>query len=281
MALPGLADCTLHESTAQVDGGQMYYRHNGIDLVRPTILFLHGIGESGLCFLEAFHDSRLTEFNIIVPDLIGFGKSSRAEQYGYTFSSQIVRLNSLLNELGVARFNLVGHSMGGMIGTQYCQQHGDRILSFVNIEGDLTSDNRFIVESAIQADANGRFEDWLRDEFARGLIIDICHQWPSTVRYLASLDMCESEAFLESAREIDRIIEPVSDDQTALIGKTYLELKTPRVFCWGSESLSNIARDFLVRTNLNNREFTGAFHWLMLDKTEQFYGFLAEFLASQ
>lgn len=271
----------MQESTAQVDGGQMYYRHNGIDLVRPTILFLHGIGESGLCFLEAFHDSKLTEFNLIVPDLIGFGKSSRAEDCDYRFSRQIVRLSSLLGELGVSKFNLVGHSMGGMIGTQYCQQHGDRILSFVNIEGDLTSDNRFIVESAIQADVDGQFEEWLREEFARKLVINICHQWPSTVRYLASLNMCQSKAFLDSAREIDRIIEPVSKDQTALIGKTYLELKTPRVLCWGSESLSDVARDFLARTNLNNREFTGAFHWLMLDQTEQFYGFLAEFLASQ
>jgi len=270
----------LDEATTEVDGGRMYYRYNGLDSTRSTILFIHGIGESGLSFLEAFHDSRFDGFNIIVPDLIGFGRSSPAENHDYRFSSQINRLNGLLDELGVEEFSLVGHSMGGMIGTQYCDRHVERVSSFVNIEGDLTADNRFIVDSAIQADGQGRFEEWWRDDFAQNLVIDLCHQWPTTVRYLASLNMCQSEAFLESAREIDKIIKPVSDDKTALIGKMYLELKTPRVFCWGAESLSDVVRDFLVRNNLVNRSFSESFHWVMLDQTDQFYGFLSDFLNS-
>ena len=259
----------------------MYYRHNGFDSIRPTILFIHGIGESGLCFLESFHDSGLNDFNIIVPDLLGFGKSSQAEDRNYTFSQQIVRMNDLLNGLGVTEFNLVGHSMGGMIGTQFCDQHSGRILSFVNIEGDLTSDSRFIVDSAIQSDANGQFEEWLRDEFAQEQVISLCHQWPSTVRYLASLCMCHSKAFLDSAHEIDKIIEPLPDGKIAKIGKTYLELKTPRVFCWGAESLSGVAKEFLSSTNLINKGFPGSFHWVMLDQTDQFYSFLSEFLTTR
>ncbi len=274
-------ECTLHETTTEVDSGLMYYRHNGFDSSCPTILFIHGLGESGLCFLEAFHDSKLNDFNIIVPDLLGFGKSSQAKDYNYTFSQQIVRIDSLLSELGVSEFNLVGHSMGGMIGTQFCDQHSDRILSFVNIEGDLTSDSRFIVESAIQSDIKGRFEKWLRDEFAKELVIGFCHQWPSTVRYLASLNMCQSKAFLDSAYEIDKLIEPHPDGKIAMIGKTYLELKTPRVFCWGTESLSDVAREFLDNANLSNKGFSGSFHWVMLDQTDQFYSFLSEFLTVQ
>lgn len=258
----------------------MYYRHNGFDSARPTIIFVHGIGESGLCFLEAFHDSGLEDFNIVVPDLIGFGKSSRAEDLDYSFSQQIIRINGLLTEMGITAFNLVGHSMGGIIGTQYCDRHGDRVLSFVNIEGDLTADNRFIVDSAIRADSEGRFEEWLRIDFAQQQLMSICHQWPSTVRYLASLNMCESKAFLDSAYEIDKSIEPLADGETAKIGKTYLELNTRRVFCWGSESISANAREFLDRSNLVNKGFPESFHWVMLDRTEQFYSFLADFLAT-
>ena len=192
----------MHDADRDVDGGRMYFRHNGIDPARPTILFVHGIGEPGLCFLEVFHDSRFDDFNIVVPDLTGFGKSSRAEDNDYTFSRQILRINNLLDGLEISQFNLVGHSMGGLIGTLYCDRHGDRVLSFVNIEGDLTADNRFIVDSAIRAVTEGRLDEWLRNDFAGGIVAGLCHQWPSTVRYLASLNMCQNRAFLDSALEI-------------------------------------------------------------------------------
>jgi pimeloyl-ACP methyl ester carboxylesterase len=270
----------MHEATTEVDGGQIYYRHNGIDTTRPTILFIHGIGESGLCFLEAFHDSSLSGFNIVVPDLLGFGKSSQAVDHNYAFSQQILRIRDLLDELGVIEFNLVGHSMGGIIGTQFCFLHSDRVLSFVNIEGDLTSDNRFITDSAIEADTSGQFEKWLRDDFAQQQVINFCHQWPSTVRYLASLNMCQSHAFLASAYEINKLTESLPDSNIASIGKTYLELNTPRVFCWGTESLSEAAQVFLSDSTLCHKEFRGSFHWVMLDQTIQFYSYLSDFLTT-
>ncbi len=271
----------MHEATTEVDSGRMYYRHNGFDASRATVLFIHGIGESGLCFLEAFHEPLLTDFNIIVPDLLGFGKSSQAIDNNYSFSQQIIGIRSLLDELGVIEFNFVGHSMGGLIGTLFCQQHSDRVLSFVNIEGDLTSDNRFITDSAIKADADGRFEEWLRDDFAQQQVISFCHQWPSTVRYLASLNMCQGRAFLASAYEIRNLIEPLPDSDIALIGKTYLELKTPRVYCWGTESLSDVAQAFIKGSTLRHEAFPGSFHWVMLDQPIRFYSLLPEILTSQ
>ena len=271
----------MHEAITEVDGGQMYYRHNGFDVTRPTVLFLHGIGESGLCFLEAFHDSWLSDFNIVVPDLLGFGKSSQAAGHDYAFSQQIVRVCGLLDGLGIVEFHLVGHSMGGMIGTQFCHQRSDRILSFVNIEGDLTSGAPFITGPAIQADVGGRFEEWLRDDFAQQQVIDLCHQWPSTVRYLASLNMCRSRAFLASVYEIDKLNESLPGSNFTLIGKTYLELNTPRVFCWGIESLSGVAQAFLEDSALINEAFDRSFHWVMLDQTARFYSFLSDFLATQ
>jgi pimeloyl-ACP methyl ester carboxylesterase len=269
------------ETTIDVDGGQMYYRHNDFDASRPTVLFIHGIGESGLCFLEAFDASLLGDFNIIVPDLLGFGRSPPSADHDYTFSKQIARMRALLDGLGVDEFNLVGHSMGGIIGTLFCHHHGDQVLSFVNIEGDLTSDARFITEPAMQSEADGRFEEWLRDDFAQHQITNLCHQWPSTVRYLASLNMCQSSAFLACVHEIYALMESLPDSNLALIGKTYLELNTPRVFCWGTESLSDGAQVFLTDSNLEHKAFCGSFHWVMLDQTIQFYSFLSEFLTTQ
>ena len=79
----------MHETTIEVDGGQMYYRYNDFDASRPTVLFIHGIGESGFCFLEAFQAPLLSDFNIVVPDLLGFGRSSPAADQDYTFSKPL------------------------------------------------------------------------------------------------------------------------------------------------------------------------------------------------
>jgi hypothetical protein len=93
--------------------------------------------------------------------------------------------------------------------------------------------------------------------------------------------MCRGPAFLASAYEIRDLIDPIPDSDTAFIGKTYLELHTQRVFCWGTESLTDITQAFLQGSTLRHEAFRGSFHWVMLDQTDRFYRFLSEFLTSQ
>jgi pimeloyl-ACP methyl ester carboxylesterase len=269
----------IRESVIEVDGGRMHHRHNGFKSSRRTILFIHGIGESGLCFSEAFHASPANQFNILVPDLSGFGKSSTATDDDYSFTRQISRIRLLLEKLGIDEFHLVGHSMGGNIGTLFCQQHADQVLSFVNIEGDLTADNRYIVDHALRADIEGRFEQWLRIDFSERQLAPLGRQWPSILRYLTSLKLCDNQAFLNSVREIDKSLQPITDSKAGLIGKIYVELNTPRVYCFGSESLSPSARQFLIDSGLTQQVFADAFHWVMLDRPAAFYDFLFEFVS--
>jgi len=271
----------MKEATTAVDGGRMYYRHSDIDVSRPTIVFVHGLGESGLCFLEALHEPLLEGFNIVVPDLLGFGKSSAALDGDYAFSQQITHICRLLDGVGVHRVDLVGHSMGGDIGTLFCQQYRDRINRFVNIEGDLTPDDRFITNAAIQAERDGRFQDWLREDFPSQQVLSWCQARPSCIRYLASLRMCQTRAFLASVREIYGLNEGLPDSNVGLIGKTYLNLDVPRVYCWGMDSLSKGSQAFLAESTLSHKAFPDAGHWVMLDQPVRFYSFLAGFLATR
>lgn len=271
----------IFDARLEIDADLIYYRHNGIADSRPGLLFIHGIGESGFCFLEAFHSPLAERFNIVVPDLAGFGLSSAAADNDYSFARQITRLRALLDHLGIGEVHLVGHSMGGDIGTLYCQQYADEALSFVNIEGDLTADNRFLVDQAIQAGKHDRFEDWLRNDFAAIQIVELCHRWPSTVRYLASLNLCHAPAFLASAHEIDLLLRPGAGSTEAPIGLAYQQLSMPRVFCWGRDSLAQTARAFLAETGLRHEAFEDSFHWVMLDQPRKFYRLLCDFLDQQ
>ena len=72
----------INEATISVPDGYMFYRHNQIDQERTTLLFLHGLGESGLCFVDAFHEPALKNYNIIVPDLLGYVNLTGSEGHG-------------------------------------------------------------------------------------------------------------------------------------------------------------------------------------------------------
>jgi pimeloyl-ACP methyl ester carboxylesterase len=262
-----------------VSGGQLYCRHNTLDPSRETLLFIHGLGESGLCFLEALQHPFFRKYNILIPDLIGFGRSAAAETDDYSFDSQIDRLATLLDETNTDRVHIIGHSMGGDLGTLFCGKYSARTVSFVNVEGDLTPDDRFITNKVIEADRDGRFVQWLRDDFARGIVVNWAESWPSCVRYLASLQLCAPSAFLTSAQQIYDLNAAAPNRDGGIIGVQYLRLSLTKVFCSGSESLSSGSKAFLTNNNLLHRPFPKTFHWVMLDAPQAFYGFLADFIA--
>ena len=265
-------------ATIDVFGGQTYYRSTRIKSGGETLLFLHGLGESGLSFGEAFQEPSLRGFNVLVPDLVGFGKSSAAVKGGYSFSSQIRRIIELLDALEIGNFHLIGHSMGGDIGTELADRHSARVKTFVNVEGDLTPGDRFITNEARKAEKEGRFHKWFHDDFPNKIVADWAKKRMSCRRYLLSLSSCRAEAFLESAEEIYRL-NAATPESESKIGIKYNSLSVPKVFCWGMESLSEESQGFLTRKELTNRAFEGSGHWVMQDRREAFYNFLSGFLA--
>lgn len=268
----------FQESVFRVSGGVLHYRHTPIDPARPSLLFVHGLGESGLCFIEAFREPALSRFNIIVPDLLGFGKSPGDSEAAYTFSAQIGRLGALMEHNKIQRIHLVGHSMGGDIGTEMSRLMPEKIAAFINVEGSLTSFDRFITDRALRAEEDGRFEAWLRDDLRRGKVHEWSADWPTCLRYAASLEMCQPEAFLASAREIRRLNDDTPGGGSGIIGEQYNKLNVPRVYCWGTGSLSPASQAWLMeRSGLVHQPFDGASHWVMLDQPKAFYWFISGF----
>jgi pimeloyl-ACP methyl ester carboxylesterase len=91
-----------------------------------TILFIHGFGADkdrwGL-FLNGFSGSH----KLIVPDLPGFGESSKIPSASYDIASQVKRLNRFVEKIGLDRFHLVGISMGGYISAYYAGEYPQKV----------------------------------------------------------------------------------------------------------------------------------------------------------
>jgi len=83
-----------------------------------TVVLFHGKNFGGYYWANVIKALTEKGFRVVVPDQIGFGKSSKAFIH-YSFH-QMARWNkALLDTLGIRQANILGHSMGGMLATRF------------------------------------------------------------------------------------------------------------------------------------------------------------------
>ncbi|MCB0932900.1 MAG: alpha/beta fold hydrolase [Mycobacterium sp.] len=90
---------------------------------REVILLLHGMAGSSQTWRPLMR-SLARNFRVIAPDLLGHGSSTKPRS-DYSLGAFAVLVRDLLDELGIARATIVGHSLGGGIAMQFIYQHPD------------------------------------------------------------------------------------------------------------------------------------------------------------
>lgn len=92
-----------------------------------VIVLLHGKNFPGAYFEHVILGLNQEGYRVIVPDQIGFGKSSKPKNYQYSFQTLAVNTKNLLQSLNVEKFILLGHSMGGMLATRFSLMYPDQV----------------------------------------------------------------------------------------------------------------------------------------------------------
>jgi pimeloyl-ACP methyl ester carboxylesterase len=90
---------------------------------RVVVLF-HGMNFGGFYFGGPIEVLRKEGFRIVVPDQIGFGRSSKPI-IPYNFHDMAANSRKLLQTLGIAQAAIVGHSMGGMLAARFSASYPD------------------------------------------------------------------------------------------------------------------------------------------------------------
>lgn len=84
-----------------------------------NMMLLHGKNFNGAYWRTTIERLTQAGFRVIVPDQIGFGKSSKPEHFHYTFQQLAMNTRRLLDSLHVEKTAVLGHSMGGMLATRF------------------------------------------------------------------------------------------------------------------------------------------------------------------
>jgi pimeloyl-ACP methyl ester carboxylesterase len=91
-----------------------------------TVVLLHGRNFPASYWQPTVKALTEAGYRVVAPDQIGFGKSSKPT-FAYSFDAMARATIALIDSLHVDRFDLVGHSMGGMLAVRLARAYGSRI----------------------------------------------------------------------------------------------------------------------------------------------------------
>ncbi|RUL73710.1 alpha/beta fold hydrolase [Dyella choica] len=114
----------------------------------PTIVLLHGFAARKEVWLKVA-PMLTAHFRVVIPDLPGWGESSRNPGASYNIDNQAERLNDFVQTLHLQHALIVGHSMGGAIAGVYAAEHPQDVaqLALVDAFGLQFKENAFAKEA--------------------------------------------------------------------------------------------------------------------------------------
>ena len=242
------------------------YIDDGGDGSLPVV-FVHSLAGNTQQWSAQLNHIRTTR-RAIALDLRGHGQSSSPENDDYSIDSMAQDVQTVVDQLGIERFILVGHSMGGSVAGAYAGVYPERVagLLLVDPSGDST---QMPVEEVQQY--LGALESEAYANVVEGY-------WSQILA--GSADTTET-----------KVMQDLRDTSKATVVGVFKELfkynPVPALERYDGPKLSVITSvnetPFSVHnlvSDLPHKKITGTGHWLQLDKPEEFNRIMDVFFTS-
>ena len=99
-----------------------------------SVVLLHGKNFNGYYWESTAKSLLAAGYRVVIPDQIGFGKSSKPRRYQFSFQQLALNTRALLDHLGIRTASIVGHSMGGMLAVRFALMFPERVEKLALID---------------------------------------------------------------------------------------------------------------------------------------------------
>lgn len=96
-----------------------------------TIMLLHGKNFNGAYWKTTIDALTKKGFAVLVPDQIGFGKSTKPLNFQYTFQELAKNTKLILEKEKIDKLSVLGHSMGGMLAARFALMYPDVVEKLI------------------------------------------------------------------------------------------------------------------------------------------------------
>ncbi|WP_053367565.1 alpha/beta fold hydrolase [Bacillus sp. FJAT-27245] len=118
---------TAEATIKEINGINVYYEWHPYNPKADTVVLLHGFLSSSFSFRKLVPLLK-RDYNVLNIDVPPFGKSGKTTKFLYSYKNIATTMIALLDELGIKKPILAGHSMGG----QY-------VLNMIALKPDLAN----------------------------------------------------------------------------------------------------------------------------------------------
>ena len=256
----------------------------------PTVVLLHGLGNSAE-FWHAVFPLVAARRYVVALDIPGFGLSETPPE-GLNFDAVSSRIGELLLAIGVDRFLLVGHSMGGIVAAATAKRWQGNASGLVLVDAHLLSafdllrqplraalrDPALAVAVAAQfLGASLRFPPSMLRAGLRSRIVRRLSLWP----YLADPANAEPELLIQA------LVHSGGKNPFRLAGvargtrfdELLAMINVPVWLIYGREDRLIRRQDLLIRSLVDvieERVLEDVGHWPMLEKPGDLAAFLSD-----
>ena len=231
------------------------------------IVFLHGFGSTKEDYVDIAYDASFAGRPFVAYDAPGCGETVCDDLSKVSIPFLVQTARAVLREERIERFHLVGHSMGGLTALLLAHEEPDRVLSFVDIEGNLAPEDCFLSRQVVthpSDDAERFFADFI-ERTRRSPFF-------SSALYAANL---RHKVRPGAVRGIFESMVELSDHGDLM--SKFLALPFPRMFMYGEQNSSLSYLPALAAAGVELAEIPNSGHFPMYSNPVAMWRRIAEF----
>jgi haloalkane dehalogenase len=132
-----LKDYPFQSHYISINNIRLHYLDEGPSDARPVLL-LHGVPAWSYLYRNIIKKIADNGNRVIVPDLIGFGKSDKPENIiSHTYQSHVDWITVFLTRLDIKNIIMFGHDWGSLIGLRIASEHPELFSAIIISNGML------------------------------------------------------------------------------------------------------------------------------------------------